>query len=84
MSDDMWSNYISYMLAKVINFCFDCAGGTNLEQRSLAWQDLDEEISAWRSNRPQRFDSFSTASRSGNAFVSLWLFSPWHGNLNMN
>jgi hypothetical protein len=40
----MWSNYISYILAKVINFCFDYAGGTNLEQRSSAWRDLDRKF----------------------------------------
>jgi hypothetical protein len=83
ISHDMWSDYISYILAKVINFSFNCAGGTNLEQRSSVWQDLDEEISVWRSNRPRSFDSLSTASRSENASVSLWLLSPWHGTLNI-
>jgi hypothetical protein len=84
MSDDMWSNYISYILAKVINFSFDDAGVTNSDQRSSDWQELDEEVSAWRSNRPESFNPFSTASKFGNAFLSIWLLSPWHGNLNMN
>lgn len=84
MTDDMWSNYISYILAKVINFCFDDMGTRTLEHRGASWQELETEVSTWRSNRPLSFNAFSTASKYGNAFVSLWLLSPWHGKFGLN
>ncbi|KAE9375243.1 hypothetical protein N431DRAFT_542827 [Stipitochalara longipes BDJ] len=78
MADDMWSNYISYILAKIINFCFDVSSSVAFEQRKSTWQELETEVSGWRENRSRSFNAFSTAPKSGNAFPSIWLLSPWH------
>jgi len=80
MDNDMWSNYISYILAKVINFCFANGDGTtNLERRGETWQVLEKEVESWRESRPENFNAFSMAEKAGNAFPSIWLLSPWHG-----
>jgi hypothetical protein len=34
MPDDMWANYISHILARIINFCFDDASCVSLEQKT--------------------------------------------------
>jgi hypothetical protein len=80
MADDMWANYISHILARIINFCFDGKSSMNLEQQIDTWQALHSEVVEWRSSRPSSFDPFSTASKPGNAFPSIWLLRPWHGN----
>lgn len=84
MADDMWANYISYILARVINFCFDDNGSFDLEDRGRIWQELIADVSAWRSNRPGSFDHFSTTAKDGNAFPSIWLLQPWHGKFELD
>jgi hypothetical protein len=79
MSDDMWSNAISHLLARVINFCFQNDERDSLEGRVSTWRSLAIEVAAWKANRPATFDPFSTAPKSGNPFPSLWLINPWHG-----
>lgn len=79
MNDDMWANYMSYILARIIDFCFDDVAGMTLEDRNMTWQELNEEVSAWRTNQPESFNPFSIAPKSGNAFPSIWLLQPWHG-----
>jgi hypothetical protein len=85
MGDDMWANYMSYILAKVINFCFDEGGdlGGGWEEREGNWRELEKEVEEWGENRPTSFDYFSTAAKEGNKFPSIWLLSPWHGNITM-
>jgi hypothetical protein len=80
MEDDIWANYISYILATIINFCFGDMGGLALEDRNMTWQEWNADVSAWRSNRPRSFDPFSAAPKAGNAFPSVWLLQPCHGN----
>jgi hypothetical protein len=78
MADDMWANYISYLLARVINFCFGNNGDVELEDRGMAWQELKDDVVAWRSSRPESFNPFATAPKAGNAFPSIWILQPWH------
>lgn len=80
MSDDMWANYMSHILARVINFSFEGKSSMDLEQRINTWQALHSEVFEWRSSRPTSFDPFSTASKPGNVSPSIWLLRPWHGN----
>jgi hypothetical protein len=78
--DDMQANYISYLLARIINIAFaDDAEGFSLEDRVLEWQSLDADVKIWKENLPASFDPYSTANVVGNAFPSLWMLHPWHG-----
>jgi len=84
MGDDMWANYMSYVLAKVVNFCFDDGfGGGNAGQRIEIWRKLQGEVEGWGEKRPESFYPFSTGAKEGNVFPSIWLLSPWHGNFIM-
>jgi hypothetical protein len=80
MQDDMWANAISYLLARVINFYFQESGKNTAENRVSTWRSLSADVTAWKENRPEAFDAFSTASKPGNIFPSIWLVKPWHSN----
>lgn len=79
MPDDMWANTISYVLAKVINFCFQVTQEEPLEIRVSTWTSLAASVASWKDHRPATFDSFSESPKSGNKFPSIWLIKPWHG-----
>ena len=63
MRDDMWANAISYLLANVINFCFQETAEEALEDRLSTWSSLTSEVAAWKEHRPATFDSFSTVPK---------------------
>lgn len=79
MSDDKWANYITFILAKTINFCFSDLINEAREECTNRWRELAEETSSWRQNLPVTFQPFSTASKPENVFPSIWLLRPWHG-----
>ena len=77
--DDTWAHSITYILARVINFCFDTTVEMSSSERKGTCEYLSECVSDWRSNRPKSFNPFSAAPKPGNAFPSIWLLQPWHG-----
>ena len=79
LQDDMWANAITYLLAKVINFCFEETEDESLSSRVLTWTSLVASVTTWKDQRPATFNSFSTAPKAGNVFPSIWLVRPWHG-----
>jgi len=77
--DDMVANHISYLLARIINFCFPLPSErTSHEERVVAWHSLQFELDAFKTALPHSFKPFSTAPRADNIFPSLWMLSPWH------
>jgi hypothetical protein len=83
MPDDMWANYISYIIARIINFCFDRTNNIPLEEKPDLWQALHAEVLEWRSSRPASFNTFSTTPKFGNIFPSHWMVRPWHGKYHL-
>ncbi len=79
MADDQWANAITFILAKTINLCFSDASNESMDERNNLWQALAAELASWRHGLPITFQPFSTASRAGNVFPSIWLLQPWHG-----
>lgn len=82
----MWANAISYVLARIINFCLGEEQGREGEEgegifveRERVWQELRGEVMAWREGLPASFEPFSRAPKAGNVFPSIWLVSPCHG-----
>lgn len=78
MADDKWANYITFILAKTINFCFSVPANEDRGERTDRWRELSEETSSWRQKLPVTFHPFSTAPQPGNIFPSIWLLRPWH------
>jgi hypothetical protein len=81
MTNDIWANAISYLLARVINLRFQESRGESLEIRASIWLSLASDVAAWKEHRPATFNPFSTAPKAGNPFPSIWLVKPWHGNV---
>ncbi len=80
MPDDMWSNAITLILARIINFCFeDVENDYFFERRKATWETLATDMAAWRENLPESFKPFSQATKTRNVFPSLWLIRPCHG-----
>ncbi|PVH74020.1 hypothetical protein DL98DRAFT_594520 [Cadophora sp. DSE1049] len=81
MSDDMWANAISFILAKVISFAFgeeSQSGTAEIGSRIAIWRDLAKDVASWRESRPATFHPFSNAPKMGSPFPSIWLLRPWH------
>jgi hypothetical protein len=80
MPDDMQANYISYLLARIINVAFgEQAAGISWEDKVLEWQSLEANLKIWKNRLPMSFNPYSTAPIAGNVFPSLWMLRPWHG-----
>ncbi|KAK6380183.1 hypothetical protein LTS17_005372 [Exophiala oligosperma] len=72
-------NRITYLLAKVINFCFIEPHLQGLPaSRQATWRTLNSEFVAWKAELTPSFASYSSAAKSGNPFLSLWMLRPWH------
>jgi hypothetical protein len=85
-SDDMRTNLITYMLAQTWNYHCEVVGtAVDTSSRQLTGEhaatcrDLMADLECWTENLPATFQPFSTASKPGNAFPSIWLLKPWHG-----
>jgi hypothetical protein len=82
MPDDMWSNAITLILARIINFCFeDAENDYFFERRKVTWEALATDVAAWSEHLPESFKPFSQTSKMGNVFPALWLIQPCHGKL---
>ena len=77
--DDMIANDISYLLARIINFCFSLSSDRNSqEDRTIDWQCIHADLLEWKNGLPSSFEPVSTAPKAGNAFSSIWMLRPWH------
>lgn len=84
-SESMHSNIISYILARISNYCFERSTQEMTEdQTRLHWVSLQTDLTVWRSHLPASFEPYSTAEKANNPFPSLWLVQPWHGRLPLN
>ncbi len=79
IADDMQANIVTYVLARIINFCF--VQHTETVRRISEWKYFTAALHKWRDGLPPSFSPFSMASKPGNVFPSLWMLRPWHGML---
>ena len=80
----MPSNYIAYLLAQIINFCFtDTSYEVSIQNRRERWRDLRASLERWKEDLPSSFQPFSVAAKSDNPFPSIWMLQPWHGMLTL-
>jgi Fungal specific transcription factor domain len=79
VADDMQSNIMSCVLARVINFCFGNHTESGSQDTSIStWTALNAELIGWKDSLSFGFKPYSTAGKAGNCFPSLWMFRPWH------
>lgn len=72
------SDYISYILAKVINACFaNNVQQLSLQDRRVYWRSLQSELAKWKTDLPASFAPYSHAAKEDNPFPSLWMLQPY-------
>jgi hypothetical protein len=71
---------ISYLLARIINFCYpDLSQRMSLQERCALWRTLHADLIKWKADLPISYRPFSVSAKPGNPFTSLWMLQPWHG-----
>ncbi|KAI9739704.1 MAG: hypothetical protein M1834_006423 [Cirrosporium novae-zelandiae] len=79
VDDDMKANLMAYILARIMNFCFqDHLQAPTQETKISLWRDLRADLTLWTHSLPATFDPISTAPKPGNLFPSYWMLHPWH------
>jgi hypothetical protein len=75
VDDDIWTNRMTFLLAKTVNFCF----GPD-EKTMERWTTLKGEVDLWKERAPASFKPFYTQPHGihGEPFPSIWLLFPWH------
>lgn len=74
------SDHISYLLARIVNFCFpDISQKMSPQERRELWGTLHTSLIKWKAELPASFEPFSFSPKPGNPFPSLWMLQPWHG-----
>lgn len=75
--DYVWANRIIYSTVMILTYCFSD------EAKSLAmWQDLNEQVNAWDSQKPVSFTPifFEEPSISqGSYWPDIHFYASWHG-----
>jgi hypothetical protein len=79
-NQDVWANHIYWLLALVVNYCFDphCAHSYD------RWLRLRELVSHWRESTPESYFPCFYADpgediAADNPFPSIWLLSDLYG-----
>jgi hypothetical protein len=75
VDDDIWTNRMTFLLAKTVNFCFG-----PVEKTMERWTLLKGEVELWKESAPASFKPFYTQPHGlhGEPFPAIWLLFPWH------
>jgi hypothetical protein len=75
VDDDIWTNRMTFLLAKTVNFCFG-----PVEKTMERWSLLKGEIDLWKERAPASFKPFYAQPQGllGEPFPAIWLLFPWH------
>ncbi|OAA55501.1 hypothetical protein SPI_08185 [Niveomyces insectorum RCEF 264] len=74
-TDEDWTNQITWLTAKVINFC---SGRPELVLASAdRWEDLQRDVKSWSARLPETFRPLSII-RDKSPFTMISYLSPWH------
>ena len=75
VDDDIWTNRMTFLLAKTVTFCFGPA-----EKAMERWSTLKGEVDLWKERAPASFKPFYTQPKGlhGEPFPAIWLLFPWH------
>jgi hypothetical protein len=88
VGDDVRANLITYILARTLKlYCVLNGAVSDEDEQQMwtperfeqSWNELVGDLALWNDNLPATFQPFSTAPKDGNAFPSLWMLKPWHG-----
>jgi hypothetical protein len=79
VDDDIWTNRMTFLLAKTVNYCFGADGGRTTER----WNVIKGEVDLWKERAPASFRPFyaQTHGVHGEPFPAIWLLFPWHSTL---
>lgn len=79
-----WCNWMTWILAEVVDFCFGHKCRTTSPQDALpAWEGLIEKVKMWETNKPKSFLPIIINKRepaNNRWFPELWYGSEWHGD----
>lgn len=81
VDDDTWTNRMTFLLAKTVNFCF------GPEEKAMeCWTALKGEVDLWKERAPASFKPFYTQPQGvhGEPFPAIWLLFPWHSTFNVH
>jgi hypothetical protein len=75
VDDDIWTNRMTFLLAKTVNFCFG-----PIQKTMEGWTALKGEVDLWKERAPASFKPFYTQPHGvhGEPFPAIWLLFPWH------
>jgi hypothetical protein len=73
--DDIWTNRMTFLLAKTVNYCFG-----PVKKTMGLWMALKREVDCWKEKSPASFRPFYTQPHGvrGEPFPAIWLLFPWH------
>lgn len=77
--DDVWTNRITLLLAKVVSVCCEPArnGATTCDEL----RDLESRVIAWSSTIPQTFQPWFYRQVPSEAFPTIRYLNRWHGEI---
>lgn len=75
--DAEFSNYITFLLGKIINRCLS-VNSPALDP--LEWEAMKADLDKWKSSLPSSFDTIQTPGLGKQSnFPSIWTLRSWHG-----
>lgn len=81
VDDDIWTNRMTFLLSKTVNFCF------GPEEKTMErWSALKGEVDLWKERAPASFKPFYTQPHGvhGEPFPAIWLLFPWHSTFSLD
>jgi Fungal specific transcription factor domain len=75
VDDDIWTNRMTFLLAKTVNYCF------GPEEKTMdRWREAKRLVDLWKERAPTSFKPFYTQPHGvhGEPFPAIWLLFPWH------
>ncbi|KAL4896718.1 hypothetical protein BDV59DRAFT_199069 [Aspergillus ambiguus] len=75
--DEVWTNRMTYLLAKVCNACWSPLPAA--EGCTQCLDDLEADINAWRESLPEAFKPWFYHQSRSEPFPTIRYLSKWHG-----
>jgi hypothetical protein len=76
--DDVWTNRMSYLLAKLCHVCWSTPKPE--QDRQKQFTALEAEVESWRNGLPSSFEPWYSRHGRSNSFPTIRYFTRWHGN----
>lgn len=79
--DDVWTNRMTYLLAKVCSICWSSDSSRNSIESNLL--TLDEELDIWREHLPASFKPWYHKRCPSDAFDEVRYIGRWHSEISL-